>query len=84
MFRHAVSGPNTIVVICKRVTRFFWILQEDSISRLDGHIVVEIVEGRQEEAIRLLVSFYTRIKVRGTNLDAAVLVRVLGASSDWG
>jgi hypothetical protein len=31
-----------------------------------------------------LVSFYTRIKVRGTNLDAAVLVRVLGASSDWG
>lgn len=53
MFRHAASGPHTIVVICKRVTRFFWILQKDSIGRVDRHVVVKIVEGRQEEAVRL-------------------------------
>jgi hypothetical protein len=82
MFRYAVSGPNTIVVICEWVARFFWILQEDSISRLDRHIIVEVVDGCQEETVPLFISSFPHIKVREPNLDAAVLVRVLGASSD--
>lgn len=59
MFRQAVSGLNTIVVICEGVARLFWVLQEDSIGRLDRYIVIEVVKRRQEEANRPLISFYS-------------------------